>query len=78
MNPDSVIEPSITRFNYVLLILFNLMFWFFLIPFFTPMSYGIGFAVHAGNLFFRFLAGLYINFRNFTPAQYYGFPLRIP
>ncbi|KAA3646765.1 MAG: hypothetical protein DWQ07_11220 [Chloroflexi bacterium] len=56
----------------------NLIYWFFLIPFFTPMSFATGFLIYTVILFTRFLANTYINLRNFTPAQYYAYPLRIP
>jgi hypothetical protein len=56
----------------------NLLFWFFLIPFFTPMPYGTGFLVYSIILLTRFIANTYINLRDFTPMQYYAYPLRIP
>lgn len=67
-----------TGTNFLLLVLFNLSFWFFLMPFLTSMSYGVGFVGFASILFLRFLANLYVNWRDFTPAQYYAFPYRIP
>ena len=42
------------------------------------MSYATGFLIYTIILFTRFLANTYINVRNFTPAQYYAYPLRIP
>jgi hypothetical protein len=56
----------------------NLLFWFFFVPFFTPMSYRTGFAVYSAILLIRFMANTYINLRDFSPAQYYAYPLRIP
>ena len=50
----------------------------FLIPFFTPMSYGTGFVVFAAILLIRFTANPYVNLRDFTPVQYNAFPYRIP
>jgi hypothetical protein len=55
-----------------------LIYWFFLIPFFTPMSYNTGFLVYAIILLTRFIANTYINLRDFTPMQYYQYPFRIP
>ncbi|MCB9140579.1 MAG: hypothetical protein H6642_19780 [Caldilineaceae bacterium] len=56
----------------------NLLYWFFLVPFLTPMSYSTGFLVYSIILLIRFTANTYINLRDFTPAQYYAYPLRIP
>jgi hypothetical protein len=56
----------------------NLLFWFFLVPFFTPMSYGTGFVVYSIILLTRFTANTYINLRDFGPGQYYAYPFRIP
>lgn len=56
----------------------SLLFWFFVVPFLTPMSYGTGFVVYSIILLSHFMANTYINLRDFTPAQYYAFPLRIP
>lgn len=56
----------------------NLIYWFFLIPFLTPLSYETGFAIYAGILFVRFLANTWINVRNFGWERYYAYPLRIP
>ena len=56
----------------------NLVYWFFLVPFVTGMSYGTGFVMYSIILLIRFVANTYINVRDFTPAQYYAYPLRIP
>ena len=62
----------------VALVAHNLLFWFFFVPFFTPMSYRAGFAAYTIILLIRFIANTYINLRDFGPAQYYAYPLRIP
>jgi hypothetical protein len=56
----------------------NLLFWFLFVPFFTPMSYRTGFVVYAAILLIRFVANTVISLRDFSPAQYYAYPLRIP
>jgi hypothetical protein len=62
----------------IALVVHNLLFWFFIVPFVTPMSYGTGFIVYSIILLARFIANTYINLRDFTPAQYYAYPFRIP
>lgn len=71
-------KPQLTGVGFALLVIHNLVYWFFLIPFLTPMSYGTGFAIYSGILFVRFLANTWINLRGFTWEQYYAYPLRIP
>jgi hypothetical protein len=62
----------------IALVVHNLLFWFFFVPFFTPMAYSTGFLVYSIILLTRFIANTYINLRDFTPAQYYAYPFRIP
>ena len=76
-HPESE-KPGPNPFSRALLIIHNLLFWFFFIPFFTGMSYQSGFIAFAAILFFRFLANSYINFKDFGAAQYYRFLFRIP
>ncbi|HAA56875.1 MAG TPA: hypothetical protein DCE42_19065 [Myxococcales bacterium] len=71
-------KPSMTPLNSLLLFVHNALFWFFLLPFFTSMSYGFGFAAFSIILFTRFLGNLYINVRDLTTQQYYAYPFRIP
>jgi hypothetical protein len=75
---NAVSKPSLTGLAVIMLWGHNLIYWFFLIPFFTSMSYGVGFIVYSIILLTRFIANTYINLRNFTPAQYYAYPFRIP
>ena len=62
----------------VLLVTHNLVWWFFLVPFLTPMSYETGFTLYSAILFTRFLANSWINLRDLTWEEYYAYPLRIP
>lgn len=56
---------------------FNAAFWIFLLPFFTPISYGAGFVAFSVIIFIRFGANLYAN-HVLQPEQYETFPLRLP
>ncbi len=71
-------RPPLSGLGRALLFTHNLVYWFFLIPFFTSMSYATGFAVYSGVLFVRFLANTWMNVRDFSWEQYYRYPLRIP
>tara|TARA_B100001989_G_scaffold241614_1_gene207674 strand:- start:477 stop:713 length:237 start_codon:yes stop_codon:yes gene_type:complete len=75
--PDTP-RPAPAGLSRVLLWVHNLAFWFFLVPFFTSMSYETGFAIYAAILFVRFLANTWTDIKDFTWEQYYAFPLRIP
>lgn len=75
---DEGAKPRPTGFGMVLLWIHNLAYWFFLVPFLTPMSYTTGFAVYSGILFTRFVANTWINLRDFSWEEYYAYPLRIP
>lgn len=71
-------KPGPTGIGRVFLWVHNLAYWFFLIPFLTPMSYGTGFAIYSGILLVRFLANTWMNLGNFTAQQYFAYALRIP
>jgi hypothetical protein len=75
---EATSKPRLTRPALIVHVVHNLLFWFFFVPFFTPMSYRTGFAVYTVILLTHFVANTYINLRDFTPAQYYAFPIRIP
>jgi hypothetical protein len=62
----------------VILVVHNVIYWFFLIPLLTPMSYRTGFVVYGIILLIRFIGNTYINLRDFSTEQYYAYPLRIP
>lgn len=76
-DPDGS-KPGPTGIGLVLLVIHNLIYWFFLVPFLTPMSYATGFAIYSGILLTRLLANTWINVRDMTWEQYYAYPLRIP
>lgn len=58
---------------------YNAAFWVFLLPFFTPITYGAGFVAFTVVLGLRFIANLVTNnFLDLTPRQYEAWPFRIP
>jgi hypothetical protein len=58
---------------------YNAAFWVFLLPFFTPIGYGVGFVAFAIVILVRFVANLYTNnVLDLTPRQYEAYPFRIP
>jgi hypothetical protein len=58
---------------------YNLVFWIFLLPFFTAMQYSTGFIVFSVIILVRLVANLYTNnVLDLTPEEYDAFPLRIP
>ena len=71
-------KPRLTGLALIVHVVHNLLFWFFFVPFFTPMPYRTGFAVYSVILLSHFVANTYINLRDLSPAQYYAFPIRIP
>ncbi len=57
---------------------YNAAFWVFLIPFFTAVSYSVGFIAFTIIIFVRFSTSLYTNNAlNLTPEQYESYPFRI-
>jgi hypothetical protein len=75
---QAIEKPKLTGFASLAAWVHNLAYWFFLIPFFTPMTYGTGFLIYSIILLTRFVANTYINLRDFTSAEYYDYPFRIP
>ena len=58
---------------------YNLVFWIFLVPFFTTMEYSTGFLVFTVIIAIRLVLNLYTNnILDLTPAQYESYPFRIP
>ncbi|MFC1879025.1 hypothetical protein ACFLZW_03845, partial [Chloroflexota bacterium] len=57
---------------------YNIVFWFFLLPFFTTMEYSTGFITFTIIIFIRLGANLYINALKLEPEQYESFPFRTP
>jgi hypothetical protein len=56
---------------------YNLVFWVFLLPFFTAVAYGTGFVLFAAIIFIRLGLNLYTNHVLTQPAQYEAFPFRV-
>lgn len=60
-------------------VLYNLAFWLFLVPLFTPMSYGTGFMLFAVVIAIRLGANLFHNnLMEQSPEAFDRMPLRIP
>jgi hypothetical protein len=57
---------------------YNLVFWIFLLPFFTAMEYRTGFILFTVVIFVRLGLNLYTNHVIERPEQYEAFPFRIP
>jgi hypothetical protein len=58
---------------------YNLVFWFFLIPFFKWVDFGTGFVLFTIIIGVRLIANLMTNnILNLTPEEYDAFPFRIP
>jgi hypothetical protein len=58
---------------------YNLVFWIFLIPFFTAVDYSTGFVVFTVIIGIRLVLNLITNnFLDLKPEQYEAFPFRIP
>ena len=58
---------------------YNLVFWIFLVPFFTTMEYSTGFIVFTVIIGIRLVLNLVTNNTlDLTPAQYESYPFRIP
>jgi len=58
---------------------YNLVFWVFLLPFFTMMDFSVGFIAFTVVVFIRLMLNLYTNNAlTLTPVQYESYPFRIP
>jgi hypothetical protein len=59
--------------------IYNLIFWVFLLPFFTIVDYGTGFIIFAVIIGIRFVLNLITNnLLDLTPQQFENYPFRIP
>jgi hypothetical protein len=59
--------------------LYNLVFWVFLLPFFTSMTDGTGFMLFSIVIGVRLVLNLYTNnLLKPTPQQFESYPFRIP
>ena len=70
--------PGLSALGRAGLVVHNGLYWFFLIPFLTDLSWRTGFAVYSAILFSRFLANSWINVRDLDWRAYRRYPLRIP
>ena len=58
---------------------YNLIFWIFLLPFFTIVDYGTGFIIFTIIIGIRFALNLITNnLLDLTPQQFENYPFRIP
>jgi hypothetical protein len=57
---------------------YNIVFWVFLLPFFTAMEYGTAFVLFTVVILIRLGLNLYTNHVLKQPGQYEAFPFRIP
>ena len=70
--------PPQLNFFYILIPLL-LIFWIFLIPFFTAVDYSTGFIVFTVIIGIRLVLNLYTNnVLDLKPEEYEAFPFRIP
>jgi len=75
---DDPVKQGCTHPLSLIRMAYNVVFWIFLLPFFTTMEYGTGFIAFTIIIFVRFFANLYTNnVLVLTPEQYEGFPFRI-
>ena len=76
---NEVIKQGYSHPLVLLRLAYNVVFWIFLLPFFTAMAYETGFVLFTIVIFVRLLVNLYTNnVLNLTPEQFEGFPLRSP
>lgn len=76
-DPDAVKQARTHPLSFIRLA-YNIVFWAFLLPFFTAIDYGTGFVLFTVIIFVRFLLNLYTNHVLTQPEQYEAFPFRIP
>jgi hypothetical protein len=72
------VKPSPGAFAKIVFILHNLLFWSFVLPFVTPVSWRVGFIIFTIILFIRFVGVSIINIKNMDAKQYYQYPFRLP
>jgi hypothetical protein len=59
--------------------IYNLIFWIFLLPFFTIVDYGTGFIIFTVIIGIRFVLNLITNnLLHLTPQQFENYPFRVP
>ena len=76
---DDFVKQEITHPITLIRFTYNVVFWIFLLPFFTAMAYGTGFILFTIIIFVRLGVNLYTNnVLDLTPEQFQSFPLRTP
>jgi hypothetical protein len=76
---DDVVKQAFTHPLSLIRKAYNLVFWIFLLPFFTTMEYSTGFIAFTVIIAVRLVLNLYTNnFLNLTPEGYENYPFRIP
>ncbi len=74
-----LVKQSITHPLTLIRYAYNIVFWIFLLPFFTTMEYSTGFMALTVIIFVRLGLNLYTNnILNLTPEQFTRFPFRVP
>ena len=75
-------EPVQQAFTHPLRLIrnaYNIVFWIFLLPFFTTVEYSTGFIAFTIIIFVRLVLNIYTNnVLNLTPTQFERYPFRIP
>lgn len=78
-NDVSVKQGFNNPFTRIVFIVYNAVFWIFLLPFFTPIDYSTGFILYTIVIFIRLIINLVTNnFVKLTPENYKSYPFRIP
>jgi hypothetical protein len=75
---DEPVTQGCTHPITLIRVAYNVVFWIFLLPFFTSMEYGTGFVLFTVIIFVRLGANLYANHVIKQPDQFYSFPFRSP
>ena len=76
-NPVSV-KQGYTHPLTLIRLAYNVVFWIFLLPFFTAMEYGTGFILFTVIILIRLGANLYANHVIKQPEQFESFAFRSP
>jgi len=75
---DDLVKQGSAQTLSIIRIAYNVVFWIFLLPFFTTVEYGTGFILFTVVIFIRLVLNLYTNnILDLTPQQYESFPFRI-
>jgi hypothetical protein len=75
----AIVKQASTHPFAILRKIYNLAFWFFLLPLFTIIDYRRGFIIFTVIIGIRFVLNLYTNnLLALTPQQFENYPFRIP